>query len=231
MFTNIQHIFFDLDHTLWDFDKNSEYVLLNLIQHYQLDDKCKCTPTEFTETYKLINHQLWEQYRKHHITKEILRTTRFFSTMKSFGYSDINLALTLEEAYITQSPHQKNLLPNTMEVLDYLFKKYTLHIITNGFKEVQQIKLVSGGLIPFFNSIFISEEIGYNKPDKRIFEHAENTVGTTAKNALMIGDNWEADVLGALNAGWKAIHFDVNTGENKNDVISITNLIELKRLL
>lgn len=231
MYSSVQHIFFDLDNTLWDFETNSQVVINGMIDKYEITNKCKCTPTSFIKTYVLVNEDLWTRYRNHQITKKELRSSRFYNTMLHFGYDDQELGNELEFEYINNSPYQKNLFPGTIDTLDYLTEKYDLHIITNGFSEVQQIKLKNCGLDKYFDQIVISEEVGYNKPDKRIFEAALSKANTTSDYSVMIGDDWHADVIGASDAGFKSIFFNPKRKSlNTLNHPEIGTLEELKKM-
>ncbi|MCD6068809.1 MAG: yfnB [Bacteroidetes bacterium] len=232
MYSSVQHIFFDLDNTLWDFETNSQTVLNGLITTYGIDKKCQCSAASFLKTYVLVNEDLWVRYRQHLITKEELRSSRFYNTMLYFGYDDKELGLVLEKEYIDHSPYQKTLFPGTLEILDYLGKKYKLHIITNGFAEIQHIKLKNCAIDRYFSEIVISEEVGFNKPDKRIFDKAIERAVTKHEHSLMIGDDWHADVEGASAAGIKSIFFNPRKKPfNTNQTAEIFSLEELMKLL
>ena len=232
MYSHIKHIFFDLDNTLWDFENNSKKTIFELIHEYTLSQKCGCLPDAFYKTYLHVNEDLWALYRKNLITKEQLRSSRFTNTMLYFGYDDKELGIVLEENYIMRSPQQKGLVEGTIEVLDYLSSKYHLHIITNGFKEIQHIKIENCNLNHYFKNIFISEEIGFNKPDSRIFEYALNHVSALKSEAVMIGDDWDADIIGAEQFGIKPIYFSRKKNGNENKLVSqIENLMQLKEML
>jgi putative hydrolase of the HAD superfamily len=224
----VEHIFFDLDRTLWDFEKNSEETLQELFIEFELDNHIESF-NHFYKKYIDINKNLWKLYRKSKITKEELRYKRFEETLKKLKVNQPNLGLEIGEEYIVRSPRKTNLISGTKEVLEYLNEKYSLHIITNGFKEVQYIKLNNSGISTYFQNIIISEEVGYNKPHIKIFRHAESLAKTSSAQCLMIGDDFEPDVKGALNAGWKAIYFD-NSYERINKP-GIKKLIELKDIL
>lgn len=232
MFAQVKHIFFDLDNTLWDFDANSKNVITALIKEFDLEKICQCSAQSFIKTYILVNDDLWALYRKQLITKEELRSSRFTNTMLYFGHDDKELGLKLEEQYIARSPYQKELVPHTLEVLEYLQQKYQLHIITNGFKEVQHIKLNNCNIKHFFNQIIISEEVGFNKPNKDIFDYSFSVANTHLDESLMIGDDWDADILGAHKINLKAIYFNrKNTSVRNNLVPEIKSLAELKEIL
>jgi putative hydrolase of the HAD superfamily len=225
-------VFFDLDHTLWDFDKNSEEALLELFDIHQLDKKGITSPEGFITRYRQINSAMWASYHQNGISKEELRVGRFRLSLEHFGYHDRALALTLADQYVKISPLKKNLLPGTLEILEYLESKYPLHIITNGFKEVQYLKLSHSDIRRFFKYIHISEEIGFSKPAPEIFHHAVRCAGTASDLCLMIGDNVETDILGARNSGVDDLLFNPNGLEYENHFgREIKHLSELKEML
>lgn len=226
----IKHIFFDLDRTLWDFEKNSENILLQLIETYGLEAKCGAKAQDIIKTYQKINIELWQQYAKNQITKEQLRSSRFTKTLATFNYHFLGFGLQLEKEYIERSPYQTNVIPGSHEILAYLQAKYQLHILTNGFKEIQHIKLKQTNLTPYFKNVIISEEVGFQKPDPKIFEHALEKINATAKECLMIGDDHNGDVQGALDAGWYAIHFNPHN-EPAGNHLQIKSLSELKDIV
>ena len=232
MYSSIQHIFFDLDNTLWDFETNSQRVLHELIQKHELVLKCQCSDRSFIKTYVLVNDDLWARYHKNLITKEELRSSRFYNNMLYFGYENYELGLQLEKEYIDNSPYQKELFPHTLETLDYLSSKYKLHIITNGFAEIQYIKLKNCSIDKYFNEVLISEQIGFNKPHLNIFNAALERTSSKTEHALMIGDDWDADIVGASEAGFKTIFFNPRKKTiNSNKTPEIQSLNELIGLL
>ncbi len=226
---NIKHIFFDLDNTLWDFEKNSREALLHLFLEHHIQNKCKVNFDEFIIVYEEINHELWRQYSLQQTTKAELRYQRFHQTFLNFGFDNIDLAHQWADDYLRISPYKTHLIEGTLDVLNYLKQKYVLHLITNGFKEVQHIKLDTCGLTSFFDQIIISEDHGFNKPDIRIFELAEKLANVDKSQCVMIGDNYDADISGAKNAGWKAIHLTQHKNKT-NDHFEIENLAELLKL-
>ncbi len=188
--------------------------------------------SKFIIVYEAINHELWRLYGLKSIAKEELRYQRFHKTFQFFNYENMILAKLWADEYLTISPYKTHLVEGTMDVLSYLKDKYELHLITNGFKEVQYIKLEQCQLKPFFNHILISEEQGFNKPDIRIFKLAERLVNARVEECVMIGDNFEVDVEGALNANWKAIHLSEIIKEQSHvNYRQIQKLIQLKELL
>lgn len=225
--TGIKHIFFDLDRTLWDFEKNSENILLQLIETYGLEAKCGVAAPVIIKAYKEVNKNLWKQYSENQITKDQLRSSRFTKTLASFNYHFLGFGLQLEKEYIERSPYQTHVIPGSFEILDYLQGKYELHILTNGFKEIQHIKLKQSDLRKYFANVIVSEDAGFQKPDKAIFRHAEEKAGAKPEECLMIGDDHNGDVQGALDAGWHAIHFNPHN-ESAANHIQIKSLLELK---
>ncbi len=227
-----KHIFFDLDRTLWDFDKNSEQALKQIFSETQTQHQIESFQ-KFHQVYKDVNAKLWVKYGKGKITKDELRDARFTQTLQKFDLFDKELGKYLGDQYINISPFQTELFPNTITTLEELQNEgYTMHIITNGFKEVQHIKLENCGLKPFFNQILCSEEIGVNKPNPRIFNEAMRMANTKASEAAMIGDDLEVDVIGATNVGMHGIHFDPEARmKNRSDGTRIRNINELPALL
>ena len=202
-----QHLFFDLDHTLWDFDKNSRETLLELFEHYNLQHHTD-NFDNFYQTYHAVNDEKWRLYRLGQLDKATLRATRFLDTLKQFDLDHPELATHLDAEYLRRSPFKTNLLPGALEVLGDLHEKYHLHIVTNGFVEVQSIKMNASGLDPFFKHTISSEEVGVNKPDPKIFQHALQRAQAKVHHSLMIGDNWEADILGAKKVGMDQVFFN-----------------------
>jgi putative hydrolase of the HAD superfamily len=227
-----KHIFFDLDHTIWDFDKNAEEALHELYAAYRLNDIGLHSADLFIETYTRNNHHLWAQYHVGAITKDYLREARFKTTFLELGVDPDNIPLGFEDEYVKLCPTKTNLFPDAHEVLSYLKSKYTLHLISNGFKESSEIKIAGTNIGGYFQNIIISEVIGVNKPDKAIFQHALDLAGTTKQASIMIGDSVEADVRGALNFGMDAIYFNPMGLPKPDDVdVQIFGLRELMGLL
>ena len=226
---NIKHIFFDLDHTLWNFEKNSALTFKFLLDKYNITIDLQ----KFLKVYMPINFSLWNLYRDDKITKEYLRHNRLKSTFEKLNIKiDSGLIDKISNDYVKHLPDNNFLLPNAIPVLDYLFQKYTLHIITNGFTEVQNTKILNSNLNKYFSCIIDSETVGVKKPHSKIFNYAYNISKAAYKNeCLMIGDNYQADVMGALNYGFKAIHLNSNNESYHENSIIITDLISLKEIL
>ncbi len=203
-----RHLFFDLDRTLWDFEKNSQQALRILYADLKLADKIP-NFNDFYFKYKNINNDLWVLYGKGKLSKEQLRTTRFEKTLHKFGIIDQSLNLALNEGYIEISPNQTHVFPNALETIKTLKKDgYNLHIITNGFKEVQYRKLKNCGFEPFLDVIVCSEDVGKNKPAPEVFHYAMQKAGASPSKSVMIGDDQRVDIVGASNVGMHTILFD-----------------------
>ncbi len=227
-----KHLFFDLDHTIWDFDKNAEETLHELYNTYNLNNLGLHSADAFIEIYTKNNHQLWADYHVGKISKEVLRSTRFSKTFIELGVSPDLIPINFENDYVLICPTKTNLFPHAHDTLSYLQEKYTLHIISNGFKESTELKIGNTDLAKYFSTIFISEIIGFNKPDKAIFEHALSTTNAVVAESMMIGDSIEADIRGAQNYGMKAIYFNPARKDKPDDVIDqIYCLSELVKIL
>jgi putative hydrolase of the HAD superfamily len=223
-----KHLFFDLDRTLWDFDGNSKRALYQLYNEANLAQST-VSFIDFHDHYVEVNATLWKAYGKKEITKDFLRDERFRKTLENWKLNDENLVKHFSDGYVEISPKQTELFPNTLETLHELKQSnYEMHIITNGFKEVQYIKLENCKLRPFFDIIVCSEEVGINKPDPKIFQFAMNKAGAKAENSFMIGDDYEVDILGAERVGMKTVHFNPQIEEKQvKHMNQITNLSQL----
>lgn len=229
----MKHLFFDLDNTLWDFDKNSKTVLQNLFRANNFEVRLGVDFEKFHTFYYEKNNELWHLYYFNKIKKEELRYKRFHDTFLNFGLNDLQLSKSIAEDYVNISPYSKHLMPGCIEILEHLGKDYNLHIITNGFAEVQNIKIDNCGLRDYFKQIIISEEHGLTKPHAEIFRLGERLARTTSDKCIMIGDNWVSDIEGAHGAGWRSVYFGKQVPENHKveNVSVITNLEELKKIL
>ena len=225
----IEHVFFDLDHTLWDFEKNSDLTFHKLFKDYSIDLEV----SSFLAVYKPINLKFWRLYREEKISKENLRYQRLKEAfaVASYDASD-DLINVLAIKYIEIMPNFNHLFVGTFDILDYLKEKYQLHIITNGFEEVQSRKMKSSNIDHYFNQVITSESVGVKKPNPRVFEYALNIANASKENSIMIGDSIEADIEGALNFGLKAIHCDFeNTGDINTLFDTVNSLSDLKKYL
>ncbi len=228
----LRHIFFDLDHTIWDFDKNAEETLHELYHIHSLANLGLSCPHTFIQTYTRNNHMLWADYHLGKISKEQLRSTRFSTTLLELGLSVEIIPKAFEDDYVRICPTKTNLFPGAHETLSYLQQKYSLHLISNGFKESTELKIDVTGLGKYFDNVFISEVIGFNKPDAKIFDFALNAANAKREESIMIGDSIEADIRGAMGFGMEAIYFNPLMKDKPADVPKqISTLEELMGLL
>lgn len=227
-----KHIFFDLDRTLWDFDAAAEVAFERIYEQYNLKSLGIPSAHEFHEVYHPLNERLWELYREDKITKADLNRTRFLKPLEHYGIHDVELADHLSEDYVYWSPRIVKLVPGTMELLNYLKPKYHLHLITNGFEEVQDTKLTLSGMKPYFETLTVSEEVGVKKPNPEIFQYALNKAHATAEESLMIGDEMAVDIDGARAAGIDTVLFNPK-GEKIEGTrtFEVRNLQEIKQIL
>lgn len=226
-----KHLFFDLDHTLWDFDRNSREVLHELFEKHSLSEK-GVSADEFISRYIEINHEMWRLYHLNQIDRDTLRTIRFDKTFTHFKIKDEQIISSFPDEYLKLLPSKKNLFPEAIEVLNYLKAKYEMHLITNGFEQVQFAKLNGSGLIGYFKEIIISENTNYKKPDPGIFEHALNAAAAIKEECIMIGDDMEADIKGAQKAGLDTVFFNPgNKSHTEKVTFEISKLNQLKEFL
>jgi len=225
---DIKHVFFDLDHTLWDFDKNSALTFDKIFKQHQVE----LSLDTFLEVYEPVNLQYWKRYRDDEIDKMELRYGRLRDTFDAVNFTiEDRLIEQLSHAYIDHLSSFNHLFEGTMEVLNYLQPKYQLHIITNGFEEAQLRKMNSSAITTYFKTVTNAEIAGVKKPNPIIFEYALNLAKAQPHESIMIGDNYEADVLGALNVGYDAIFFNYRNDPSEAHVKQINHLLQLKTFL
>lgn len=226
---NIKHVFFDLDHTLWDFEKNSALTFQEIFKKNQIEVVFE----DFLKVYSPINFNYWKLYREEKVSKPELRYGRLKDTFDQLSYhiSDEMIDILAKE-YIDYLPLFNHLFEGTIELLEYLKPKYELHIITNGFEEVQTKKMEKSNIIKYFDQVITSEAVGVKKPNPKIFSFAVDVANANPKESIMIGDNLEADIQGALDFGLSAIHcnFERLTNVPRN-INSIDHLLEIKQYL
>ncbi len=226
-----KHIFFDLDHTIWDFDRNAEETLNELYETYNLKGLGLHSCSDFITAYTENNHQLWADYHLGKITKDFLRAERFSKTFIQLGIRPDAVPNQFEDDYVAISPTKTNLFEGAEQVLSYLQEKYTLHIISNGFKETTLTKMRLSNLNPYFENVIISEDVGVNKPNPLIFKYALEKAKAGKEESIMIGDSLEADIYGALKFGIEAIFFNPLEKDKPADVSGqVTHLKELLHL-
>jgi putative hydrolase of the HAD superfamily len=201
-----KHLFFDLDHTIWDFDANAKATLTDLFVLFELDKKVAAPFEDFYRKYLYHNEILWDKYHNGLISSEDLKWKRMWRTLLDFKIGDENLSRELSAKFLEILPTKKLLFPHTIEILEYLLaKNYTLHLITNGFEKTQWSKLNNSGLAKYFTHMITSELSNSLKPKKEIFDYALNKTGALLKESIMLGDNLDADIQGAINAGMDSV--------------------------
>ena len=226
-----KNIYFDLDRTIWDFDKNAMETFRDIFEKYELENIFK-NFNDFYNAYVKHNDNLWGLYREGKIEKSVLSYKRFWLTLNEFGVDDEELAKKIAEDYISISPTKKELFPHAHETLDYLCKKYNLYVITNGFNEVQFTKLKNSDLDKYFEKVFTSENAGAQKPSPAIFEHALSEVSASKQESVMIGDDLKVDIMGAKDFGLDQIFFNPEGKEHTEQIThEISSLKELQEIL
>ena len=230
--TNYRHLFFDLDRTIYDFDKNNKETLRQIFANHLIGSRSGNVDFEdFFAVYGEINKSLWLQYKQGQISKERLNSTRFGKTLAAFGIGDIEPELLADE-YIEISPQKTNVVPGAIEILDYLYPRYKLHLITNGFSEIQYFKIKNCEVEKYFKEVVTSEEAGAQKPDIKIFELAYKKTGARPGESLIIGDDPDADIAGGANAGMDQVWFQYPGEFSKvRPTYQINHLLELKGIL
>lgn len=210
------HLIFDLDHTLWDFERNSASALKEIYHELDLASKGISDFLLFYDNYKEINEQCWADYRVGKIEKEELRTIRFKRTLIRFSINDDTLTEEICDSYLQKSPRKPHLIEGSEELLSYLKSKYHLHILTNGFAEIQSLKMEHSGLQKYFTHVIASENAGEKKPHPQAFKYAVEQIGARIEECIMIGDNPETDIEGAQSIGMDTIYFNRNGAFSKN---------------
>ncbi|KPE51352.1 YjjG family noncanonical pyrimidine nucleotidase [Chryseobacterium indologenes] len=229
----MQHVFFDLDNTLWDHRRNAYLTIKELFEKQEITSKYNIDFEEFHSVYHDINEDLWEKIRDGIIGKEYLREHRFYDTFQHFGVEDKELALYFEENFLDNIVGYNELVEGAEDVLEYLkAKNYTLHIISNGFQEVTERKCTLSGIAPYFKTITSADAIGVRKPDPRIFEYSLGLSEAKKEESILIGDDWIADAMGATDFGMEVIFFDVYKEDKRKDGLkAITHLQQIKEYL
>jgi len=227
-FQHKKHIFFDLDHTLWDFDKNSAFAFDIIFKKHNLE----VSVVEFLEHYIPRNHYYWKLYQVDQISHEDLRYFRLKDVFDVLDFTITDKMIhQLSEDYITHLPESNLLFDGAIEVLNYLNENYDLHIITNGFSEVQGRKLKNSKIDHFFQTITNSEMAGVKKPHPIIYEFALSLANASKEESIMIGDSLEADVEGALTFGIDAVYFNEHNENVQDKIHQVNHLLELKNIL
>lgn len=213
-------------------ERNARETLADMYVKFRLQEKGIADVNIFVDHYNRYNDILWDRYRRKIIDKATLRALRFRQTFAHFGIHDKQLASDFESFYLKQAPLRNYLIPGAIDILDYLKLNYEIHIITNGFPDVQMKKIQNSGLFPYLKTIITSEECGYTKPDYHIFAHALKITGGKLESALMIGDDLQIDIIGAKKAGWHQVYFNsTKTPHSEEVTYEIQSLNQLKQLL
>ena len=232
MVRKYNHLFFDLDHTLWDFDTNSKLSLLDIFDEFELSQKITVDFDEFYIKYLHHNKILWERYQNGFISADELKWRRMWRTLLEFKIGDEALSKSLSQRFLEILPTKKNLFPHTIEILNYLTeKKYSIHLITNGFEKTQWSKLKNSNMEHFFEHVITSEGSNSMKPEKEIFEYALKKADASVHESIMIGDNLDADIRGAMSAGLDTVFVNhINASTEIKPTFTITHPNELENI-
>jgi len=225
---DITDIFFDLDHTLWDFDRNSALAFQRIFRQEGIDASFE----EFIKAYEPINFNYWKLYREERVTQEELRRGRFNDSFAKLGVSyPLSKIDRLSEAYIEELPKDNHLFDGALEVLEHLRGTYRMHIITNGFEEVQHLKMANSGIRDYFDIIMTSETAGVKKPNPIIFHTALEQAASKPSSSIMIGDTFEADILGAEAVGMDTLFYNYRKESVAEGYKVVDHIIEIKNYL
>jgi putative hydrolase of the HAD superfamily len=226
-----KHLFFDLDHTLWDFDKNSEAALRTLYHEYELAKHGIEDFDALFKSYNVHNDKLWERYRNGYIKRDELRWKRMWLMLLDFKVADTALSHEISTAYLEILPTQTLLVPHAKEVLDHCKGRYEMHLITNGFETTQRLKLQYSGIARYFTHLITSEKSNSMKPHADIFTYALNAAKATVEESIMIGDAIDIDILGAINAGWDTVYYNPHKVQHgRKPTYEVEHLEELMRI-
>jgi len=226
-----KHLFFDLDHTLWDFDKNSEISLRKLYDEYELAIRGIDDFDALFKAYNVHNDKLWERYRNGYIKRDELRWKRMWLMLLDFKVADTALAHELSTAYLEILPTQTLLVPHAKEILEHCKGRYEMHLITNGFETTQRLKLQYSGIARYFKHLITSEKSNSMKPHRDIFDYALGLAKANVEESIMIGDAIDIDILGAINAGWDTVYYNpYHVQHLRKPTYEITHMEELMRI-
>jgi putative hydrolase of the HAD superfamily len=229
-----KHLFFDLDHTLWDFERNSAECLADIYEIFDFKGLNISSLETFQQEFSVVNKYHWSLLEKNLITHEDLRRRRFQETLENLGVKDLKQSFGLEinEYFLELLPNKAHLIEGAFDVLEYLLPKYELHIISNGWQDIQVNKMKSSEIHHYFGEIITNELAGTRKPDRRIFDYAIDVTKANLVESLMIGDNYEADILGAINVNMDTVFYNPeNISTGQKPTFDINKLVELKEIL
>lgn len=228
-----KNLFFDLDHTLWDFNRNSAESIFELYETHRLREAGVPSAAAFSQQFITINRQLWADFDQNRVTHGFIREHRFPMVLTALGVTDPLVSTGLNEAYLSLLPRKPHLMEATRDILDYLHGRYPMHIITNGFDDIQAIKMASANITHYFEHVVTIETAGAKKPDPRMFRYAMTLSGARPETSLMIGDNYEADIRGANAVGMDTVFYNP-TGDSigtDKPTYEIRHWSELKTIL
>lgn len=229
---NYKHLFFDLDHTLWDFDKNTTEAMEEIYMIFNFSKWSFFTFDDLMKIFNEVNNFLWDKFNHGLIDGLELRKNRFIMILQKLGVNENEIPKGISEKYLEVAPAKHYVIPFTYEILDYLKPNYKLHILTNGFEDVQHKKLEASKIHHYFNTIVTSDNSGHRKPHKGIFEFAMKEAGATRDNTIMIGDNLETDIMGAQNASIDQIYYNPNRIlHNSKVTFEVNSLQQLMNIL
>ena len=226
-------LFFDLDHTLWDFELNSKETMQELYSTHHIAALGITDFDAFFNIYTAHNHRLWDRYAKGFIKQEELRWKRIYLSLLDFKIANEQLSKDMSLEFLQILPTKKKLFPHTIEILNYLKEKdYKMHLITNGFESVQMQKIKNADIAHYFTEVVTSETSNSLKPNKEIFEFALKTANATLSESIMIGDNETADIQGGINIGMDTVFVNhLKVAPTLPATYTITHLKELEALL
>ena len=227
-----KHLFFDLDHTLWDFDRNTSEAIEEIFEIFNFSKWSFFTFDDFMVIFQEVNNYLWDRFNHGLIERNELRNRRFNLILEKLGVNENEIPDGISEKYLKLAPVKPNVIPHAHEILSYLKPKYQMHIISNGFDDVQHSKLKASNIHEFFDVIITSDSSGYRKPQRGIFEFAMKKAGATLNDSLMIGDNIDTDIIGAQNASMDHIFFNPNKISHSLSITyEIHSLMEIMDIL
>lgn len=227
-----KHLFFDLDHTLWDYEKSSAETLLSLYQRHELAPRGVTSIEDFQQIFKEVNEELWSLFNQNKIHKDQIREARFSRILEQFTIKDDQLSNILSDQYLMECPEKPYVLPYAEEILTYLKPNYELHVLTNGFDDVQFTKLKACGLLPYFKEVITSDRAGEKKPHADIFHYALKVIDAEKEECLMIGDNLHTDIKGAADFEMDHVFYNPGRLEHKRPVMhEIHHLQQLEEML
>ncbi len=232
MNVNYKSLFFDLDDTLWDTYHNNKECLEEIYVDYKFDRHYHSFETFFNR-YMPYNLKLWEQYRNHEIDRQTLILERLLYMLRPMGIDDVDFTLNLNRDFLERTTRKTKVISGAIELLEYLKPFYRMFILSNGFREVQYLKLKNAGLATYFERLILSEDAGIQKPHKKIFDYALRCTNSRRNESLMIGDSWEADIDGAKQSKIDQLWFNPQALPDKGfkPTFCVRSLNEIQRLL